>query len=287
MTQPKVGIIGYGWVGKAMKQLFPDALIFSHNKDLQGNKMSEDDWNKSIKLFRAEINKCDAAFICVPTPCPAEGKLDVDAVAEAVSWLETPLIVIRSTLNPGDSDMMEAAFGKKLVVQPEYLGETPNHPLLDTKNTPFLIIGSRHWKQRKALIDLYAGVYNANVHIKQVNGYAAEIIKLSENRAIAFKVAQCQELFDVCEKANIDYYTVRDAVYGDDPRFNLWWTFIMPGKRGFISKCIPKDVYAWAAWAESIGYNPKVTRAMLAKNKEWMKLNKPGRKSPSNKKKAN
>lgn len=287
MTQPKVGIIGYGWVGKAMKQLFPDALIFSHNKDLHGNEMKEEDWDKSIKLFRAEINKCEAAFICVPTPCPAEGKLDIDSVAEAVSWLETPLIVIRSTLNPGDSDMMEAAFGKKLVVQPEYLGETPNHPLLDTKNTPFLIIGSRHWKLRKALIDLYAGVYNANVHIKQVNGYAAEIIKLTENRAIAWKVAQCQELYDVCEKANIDYYTIRDAVYGDDPRMNLWWTFIMPGKRGFISKCIPKDVYAWAAFAESIGYSPVLTRALLKKNKQWMKLNKPGRKSPSNKKKSN
>ena len=96
------------------------------------------------------------------------------------------------------------------------------------------------------------------------------MIKLSENRAIAFKVAQCQELYDVCEKAGIDYYIVRDAVYGDDPRFNLWWTFVYPENRGFNSKCLPKDVYAWAAWAESNGYKPEITRAILERNKRWL-----------------
>lgn len=266
----KVAIIGLGWVGKSMRELFPDALIFSTNLDLNGEPMDATEWENSVKDFQKTINEeCKAAFICVPTPCENEGKLNIDNVAYSVSWLETELIVIRSTINPGDSQFLEEAFGKRLVVQPEYLGETPQHPLLDTAKAPFLIIGG-NFKQRKLLIDLYTTVYNANVRIKQVNGYAAEIIKLSENRAIAFKVAQCQELYDVCEKANIDYYTIRDAVYGDDPRFNLWWTFVYPEKRGFNSKCIPKDVYAWCAFAESIGYEPKLTRNLLAKNKEWI-----------------
>lgn len=266
----KVAIIGYGWVGKSMQSLFPDALIFSIGLDLTGKEIGNKKWEANVKEYQKTINEeCGSAFICVPTPCVDEGKLDIDQVAYSVSWLTTPLIVIRSTINPGDSQFLEEAFGKRLVVQPEYLGETPQHPLLDTAKSPFLIIGG-NFKQRKMLIDLYATVYNANVRIKQVNGYAAEIIKLTENRAIAFKVAQCQELYDVCEKANIDYYTVRDAVYGDDPRFNLWWTFVYPDKRGFNSKCIPKDVYAWCAWAESIGYEPKLTRNLLAKNKEWI-----------------
>ena len=248
----KVAIIGNGWVGKAMLKLFPDAYIYTRN---QGEK--------------EEVNKCDVAFICIPTPVIEEGRLDTDGVAEVVSWLETPLIVIRSTLNPGDSQGMEEAFGKKLVVQPEYLGETVSHPLLDETKTPFLIIGG-DFPQRKALIELYQTVYNANISIRQVSAYAAEIIKLSENRAIAFKVAQCQELYDVCRAAGVDYYTVRDAVYGDDSRFNLWFTFVYPNNRGFNSKCMPKDVYAWCAYAESVGYAPKLTRAMLEKNKEWL-----------------
>ena len=156
-------------------------------------------------------------------------------------------------------------------MQPEYLGETPEHPLLDERRVPFLIIGGNP-EDRRTLIDLYATIYNANVKIRQVTAYEAEVIKLSENRAIAFKVTECQELYDTCEKAGIDYYAIRDAVYGDDPRFNLWWTFVYPDKRGFQSKCLPKDVYAWCAWAESVGIKPEITRDLLRANKKYIKL---------------
>ena len=154
-------------------------------------------------------------------------------------------------------------------MQPEYLGETPNHPMLDPKTRQFLIIGGAPEDRRK-LIELYQTVYNANITIRQVSLLEAEIIKLTENRAIAFKVAQAQELYDVCKKAGVDYYTIRDSVYGDDPRFNLWWTFVFPDKRGFNSKCIPKDIYAWCSWAESVGYKPDITRAILERNKKWI-----------------
>lgn len=33
---------------------------------------------------------------------------------------------------------------------------------------------------------------------------------------------------------------------------------------------IPKDVYAWCAWAESLGYKPEVTRDLLKANKKWI-----------------
>jgi UDP-glucose 6-dehydrogenase len=133
--------------------------------------------------------------------------------------------------------------------------------MLDPNTRQFMVIGGEPVDRRK-LIDLYTTVYNANMNIRQVTALEAEIIKLSENRAIAFKVAQCQELYDACTAAGVDYYTIRDAVYGDDPRMNLWWTFIYPDARGFNSKCIPKDVYAWAAWTES----SELTDALLQYN---------------------
>ena len=259
----KVAIIGSGWVGSAMKDLFRNAYVYTRKIGL-----------KEI------VNKHNIAFVCIPTPNAigigdvpnviGEGKLDTSAIEEIISWCESELIVIRSTVNPGDCDRWSLKYKKQIVMQPEYLGETPAHPLLDTLETPFLIIGG-HSSDRKKLIDLYTRVYNANVSIRQVTNYEAEVIKLSENRAIAFKVAQAQELYDVCEKMGLDYYTIRDAVYGDDPRFNLWWTFVYPEKRGFNSKCIPKDIYAWCAWAESLGYKPDITRGLLERNKEWIK----------------
>ena len=251
----KVAVIGAtGWVGKAMISLFPDAYQYS-------SKIGT----------KEEVNKCDIAFICVPTPVIGEGKLDTSIVEESVKWCECQFIVIRSTVNPGTTDHLINKYNKKIIFQPEYLGETPSHPMLDQKTRQFLIIGGEYWNTR-VLINLYATVYNANTNIRQVSALEAEVIKLTENRAIAFKVAQCQELYDVCQEAGIDYYEVRDAVYGDDPRFNLWWTFIYPDKRGFNSKCIPKDVYAWCAFAESLGYEPKITRAILERNKEWINV---------------
>jgi UDPglucose 6-dehydrogenase len=246
-------IIGYGWVGKAMHKLFPNAYIY----------------DISIDSTQEKASMVDVAFICVPSP-GSGGKLDTSIVEEVISWCDAGVLVIRSTVNPGDTDKWIKKYGKRILVQPEYLGETVAHPLLNPSERKFLIIGGKP-KCRRKLINLYTQVYNANVTIKQVSAREAEVIKLSENRAIAFKVAQCQELYDVCEKANLDYYTVREAVYGDDPRFNLWWTFIFPDNRGFSSKCIPKDVYAWCAWAESLGYSPKITKSILEKNKEWIK----------------
>jgi UDPglucose 6-dehydrogenase len=254
-----VAIIGYGWVGRAMEKLFPYAEIYD-------SQVATPHQEHNSKLY---INECDIAFICVPTPNKQNGTLNSSIVEDCIKWCTCPLIVVRSTVNPGDCFNWTVKYKKNIVMQPEYLGETPNHPFLDPKTRPFLILGGSKENTRK-LIDLYTTVYNANVTIRQVTSLEAEVIKLTENRAIAFKVAQCQELYDVCEKAGVDYYTIRDAVYGDDPRFNLWWTFVFPDKRGFNSKCIPKDVYAWAAWAESVGYDPKLTSKLLEVNKEYL-----------------
>jgi UDPglucose 6-dehydrogenase len=257
----KTVIVGYGWVGKAMAKLFPDALIY--------------DPKLEYTTTQKDVNEADIAFICVPTPNVIdskglESKLDTSIVEECVKWCTCPLLVIRSTVNPGTCDYLSKKYNKHIVMQPEYLGETPAHPMYDPRTRQFLIIGGKLQDRRK-LIELYTTVYNANTNIRQVSAYEAEVIKLTENRAIFFKVSQCQELYDVCQEANIDYYTIRDAVYGDDPRFNLWWTFIYPDKRGCNSKCIPKDVYAWSAWAESCGYTPELTNALLERNRKWIK----------------
>jgi len=261
----KIGIIGFGWVGKAQSKLFPDAIVYDKYNPFIPEGAQE-------PTTMADINQCDIAFICVPTPLE-KGKLDCSIVEEAVKGCSCPLIVIRSTVMPGTTDRLSKKYRKKIVFQPEYIGETVAHPLFDPRSRPFLILGGARENLRR-VIELYQEAYNANIRIRQVSALEAEIIKMSDNRAIAFKVAQCQELYDVCQKAKIDYYTIRDAVYDDDFRFNLWFTFVYPNKRGFNSKCIPKDVYGWAAWAESCGYEPKLTKAMLKINQAYLRQNR-------------
>lgn len=255
-----IKIYGFGWVGKAMKTLFPDALVHDPAQGMIANE------------------KCDVAFVCVPTPLK-DGRLDTSIVEDVIRECQEDLIIVRSTVMPGTCDRMSIILDpednyppvkRNIVFQPEYLGETANHPMSDQKARPFIILGGSPENRRRA-IEVYQKTYNANIMIRQVSLYEAEIIKLTENRAIAFKVAQCQELYDVCEKARVDYYTIVQAVYGDDPRFSLWFTFIYPEARGFNSKCIPKDVYGWKAWAESVGFNPDLTTKLLEINHEYIK----------------
>jgi len=241
-----VKIYGLGWVGRAMKTLFPDAIV--------------DD--PALGLNPTET--CDIAFVCVPTP-PLNGTLDTSIVEEIISRASEDLIVIRSTVPPGTTDYLVKKYNKRIVFQPEYIGESPMHNLLDPRSRTFMIFGGES-KDVEETIEAYQSAYNANVSIRKITAYEAEVVKLTENRAIAFKVSQCQELYDACKSHGVDYYTIRDAVYGDDPRFNLWFTFIYPDSRGFGGKCLSKDLPAWAAWAESAGYNPELTKHMLEVN---------------------
>lgn len=266
--KPTVKIYGHGWVGKAMHELFPDAYIVG--SDGACWHTHPDSFDGSIRhvenIQPDKIPTCDVAFVCVPTDLKEDDTLDCSIVADIVRDCPEQFVIIRSTLNPGTCDQLEAATGKNIIMQPEYLGETPAHPLMHEAERRFLILGGSPESRRRA-IEIYMSCYNANTSIRQVTNYEAEVIKLCENRAIAFKVAQCQELYDVCQQANVDYYTVREAVYGDDPRFDLWWTFVFPDNRGFSSsKCLRKDVPAFAAWAESVGIVPQLTRWLLAYN---------------------
>lgn len=258
----KIKIYGYGWVGKAMAALFSDAIVVDPAYGMTSDVTA------------------DIGVICVPTPLidgPRHGNfatprtpiLDCSIVEETIRTVPERLMLIRSTIMPGTCRKLEFETGKQLVYQPEYLGESADHPMLDMKTRPFMILGGFPEPVNR-VIELYQSVYNATVRIRRMWATEAEIVKLTENRAIAFKVAQCQELYDVCKAAKVDYNLIREAVYGDDPRFNLWWTFVYPDRRGFNSKCIPKDVYGWAAWAESLGYKPELTQKMLEVNERYI-----------------
>lgn len=257
---PETAIIGLGYVGKSMLELFPDSVTY----DEPQLKETYRGHVAAVEAGRIAVNSCDVAFVCVPTPNNPDGSLDMSIVNDVVGWCESDLIIIRSALQPGTADKLEAE-GKNIVVQPEYIGEGVAPALLDESKTPFMVLGGRPENRRKA-IEVYQQVYNANIKIRQVTNLEAEVIKLSENRAIMFRVLEAQELYDACEANGVDYYTVREAVYGDDPRMSLYWTFVYPDKRGVQSKCLPKDPKAWAAWAE----DSELTDALLKYNERLL-----------------
>ena len=93
----KIGIVGYGHVGKAMFELFKDAEVYDKFLGMGAQE---------------ELNLCDTVFICVPTPPKSNGECDTSAVEEVLSWLNVPLIIIRSTVPVGFTDKMREKYDK-------------------------------------------------------------------------------------------------------------------------------------------------------------------------------
>jgi UDPglucose 6-dehydrogenase len=262
----RVGIIGFGVIGQAINDIFrryisEDFRVYPYDPNIDALKSDG---------HKERIDKCDIAFVCVPTPHNKYEGLDMSIIESVIDEFDPGTFVICSALQPGTADRLMEIYGKRIVVQPEYFGETTRHPLTNISQSEFMILGG-HSDDVNDVIKLYQIAYNANIRIRKVSALEAEVIKLSENRAIAYKVSQCQELYDVCKEACVDYETVRQAVYGDDPRFNLWWTFVYEEDRGLNSKCIPKDVYGWYKWAKDSGIEPKLTGDLLKYNDKLIK----------------
>lgn len=170
--------------------------------------------------------------------------------------------MVRSTTYPGFIDHLSEKYGKQIVFQPEFIGESPNHSMTHLGQPNYLVLREVPEVRRK-VINLYSTVYNSNLSIRQMTSKEAEIAKLTTNRAVFFKLMQMRALYDACESSGLDYNTTRDVVFGDDPRLNLGWSFVYPNNRGTSIKCIPKDVFAWDSWAREVGTDSIATKSLL------------------------
>ncbi len=250
----KIAIVGFGFVGKAMQKLpFKEVVIYDpHVPEYSGTS-------------KDAVNSCDVALVCVPTNMRPDGSCDTTIVEDTVGWIEAPLIIIRSTIAPGTTDKLSAKFpNKHIVFQPEYVGETTAHPLLNESERTFLIFGGKKEDCSKA-VEFYQQIYNASVKIHCVTAVEAEIIKYMENTAIGTMVTLVNEYYNICKAFGADYTMVREG-FLLDPRMSRYFTFVYPDKRGFEGKCLPKDLNAIAKASTDAGYSPEFIKDVLKNN---------------------
>jgi UDPglucose 6-dehydrogenase len=247
MTQFKTAIVGYGFVGKTVHQVFPKSIICT---------IDSNEW------IKADVNRCGVAFVCVPTPMNKDKSCHTAIVEEVIDWIETPLIIIRSTISPGTTDRLQKKYPNKgIVFQPEYIGETVDHPLIDEGNQKFIILGGELEACSKA-VELYQSVYNSSIRIMLLSAVQAEIVKYMENTAIASMVTLVNEYYNICKAFDVDYHMVREA-FLLDPRMSRYFTFVYPRARGFSGKCLPKDLNAIVKAAQDKGYNAMFIASIL------------------------
>lgn len=247
----KVAIVGAGAVGHGIAQLFADAVLYDEPKQIGA---------------RESVNACDAAFVCVPTPREENGGCDTSIVEHVVGWLETSLIVIRSTVSVGTTRRLAEMFpGKHIVFQPEYgPAETPDHPFNDLRKVRWVILGGDR-KATLLAVRLWQDVYSADVVIQQTTPETAELCKYMENAFLATKVTFCNEFFDIATRLGVDYNELRE-LWLLDPRIGKSHTFVFGEKRGFGGKCLPKDLDAIVTTAEQVGYEPTLLKTVTSTN---------------------
>jgi UDPglucose 6-dehydrogenase len=246
----RVGIVGFGHVGKAMQSLFPKAVVY--DEPLQQGT-------------REAANACEVAFVCVPTPSLPGGACDTSIVEEVIGWLDAQVIVIRSTVPVGFTDSQKDRTGKRIVFQPEYYGETVDHPFADLKSRSWLTFGGDA-ADVAPVIRAFQQSYNAEVKIRRTDARTAELAKYMENCFLALKVTFCNEFFDIAGAYGVDYNELRE-VWLEDPRMGRSHTFVYEDKRGYGGKCLPKDISALIEFASEKRVNVELMQAVQAKNK--------------------
>lgn len=260
----KVGIIGYGYVGKAFHNFFKshyDCLIY--------------DPNLSISVTKDEINKCDLAVVCVPTPEKEDGSCNTSIVEETIDWLKTELILLKSTVEIGTTDRLIKTYNKEIVFSPEFAGEskywTPDGFTTDVKQTPFFIFGGKKELCYK-LIEIYTPITGPSKTYRITDPINAEITKYVTNTQLAMKVAYCNEIYDLCEKLGTNYYEVRD-LWLLDPRTTKSHTAVFKDERGFGGKCFPKDTKALVKLGDKVGVDLSILKTVLDSNEKMLKRN--------------
>lgn len=245
----KIGIVGYGHVGKAMHKLFPQAVVVDEPLAIGS---------------REEARGCDVLFVCVPTPSQADGSCDVSIVDDVLGWIEADVVVLRSTVPVGYTDEAKERTGKRIVFQPEYYGETPAHPFADPRARPWLTLGGDR-RDAEIVARAYKSIFSADVKFVFTDAKTAELAKYMENSFLALKVTFCNEFYDIARSMGVSYDELRE-VWLEDPRISRSHTFVYEDDRGYGGKCLPKDVDALIAFSADSGVDAELMKAVRAKN---------------------
>ena len=258
----KVGIVGYGYVGKIVEKFFGERYEIRIHDPLYDGKNTKE-----------EINECDLVVVCVPTPMREDGSCDTGIVEETIDWIEAPLILIRSTVPPGTTDRLKKKTGKHLVFSPEYSGESrywSPYPFdQDERAVPFYIFGGDVEDCQKT-IDFYVPITGPTKQYRTTTAKISETVKYFENEYFAWKVSWANEMREVCDAIGAPYWEVRD-LWSLDPRVDRMHTAVFEDNRGFGGKCLPKDTAALYRWAKEAGYEKRILKAIIEKNLELRK----------------
>lgn len=239
-----VGIIGYGYVGKAVEYGFNkcNCLI----SDPKYNDISIE----QILGFNPEV-----IFLCLPSPTDdTKYSLITNTIEKIKSHNYSGLLVVKSTILPHYIQNYD------IIYNPEFLSHKTS--LEDFVNPPMVLIGGNRSQE---LVDFYKKNSIVNTeHYIQTDVKTASLVKYTFNTFYATKVTFMNEIYKVSKKLNVDYKELTDIL-----SLNPWIGknhLKVPGpdgKYGFGGDCLPKDTEAFVR-----EFNIDLLKEVLRVNKE-------------------
>jgi UDPglucose 6-dehydrogenase len=256
-SMPRIAIIGYGVVGRALSGVLA-AKIRGADVVAYDSKASGCSAEKVLvaKAMPTALKGADFIFLCVPSHLDGEGVSGAGwkALAKQIAKNADPaaIVVIKSTLIPGDAVKLQQLTCRRVVVCPEFMAEgTAERDLLKPHR---VLVGGEH----KDAVDDVVGLYRAWVpasRIIRMDTWSAQLAKLLANAMLAQRVSSVNSLTALCEKYGGEVRAVADAV-GRDPRIGSEFLNASPG---FGGSCLEKDLRMLVALAKCVGH-PEVAK---------------------------
>src|SRR6056300_947941 len=198
------------------------------------------------------------------------------AVKRCFEFGKTEIVVIKSTVSLGTTQKLNEKYPSlQIVFNPEFL--TERNAVKDYENQNRIILGG----PRPATTELkliFSKVF-PSAHIIKTDSTHAEMVKYLTNTFLSVKVSFANEIYEICNRLDIDYDKVVEyATYDERLGKSHWNVPGHDGDRGFGGHCFPKDLSALLRLAEDLNVVDNVLSAVeqtnysVRKNRDWEQM---------------
>jgi UDPglucose 6-dehydrogenase len=262
----RMGIVGHGFVGKAVEYGFYHHLVDQFLVDPNYDTTIDD-----LVDYKPQV-----AFICAPTPQnPESGFVDASIVEDAVLKLiyhTNALVVIKSTVTPDIIDRIynsiEPTDYDRFIYNPEFL--TEKSACEDFVNAEHHVFGGTNpaCDELQQLYDIFSSCKSDKYY--RMSGCEASFVKYATNAYLATKLTFFNQLKELTESFDCSYNMITRAMGADD-RIGIKHTRV-PGpdkKKGFGGACLPKDTTALLKFSEQRGAKFDLLENVLTINNNY------------------
>tara|TARA_R100001594_G_scaffold99773_1_gene134315 strand:+ start:3521 stop:4315 length:795 start_codon:yes stop_codon:yes gene_type:complete len=234
----KVGVVGVGVVGDAVRRGFED---LSHDVKIHDIRLD----TKIQDVLETEL-----CFLCVPTPSRDSGECNTDIVEQVIHQLlemnYEGLICIKSTVTPGTTKRLQERFDtENICFVPEFLRERCAYEDF-VKNHDLCAIGVNNADQFELIKEAHGQLPE---NFARLSVTEAEFCKYYNNVYNATLVTLANSFYELCVQQDADYTKIKDTMTLRN-QINGKYLDCNPDLRGFGGMCLPKDTRAMAYLAK-------------------------------------